>query len=222
MPSSCTAFEQTPIITVARLVAEWRTIFSPTCRPHWALAVEPVHTDPDAKPDDFPSELIVVVGKKNRGEITASPFALAALFEMTRFGHSIVRNSNFNKPRPQVYAKMAFRDAPEDLMSIRRILFDAGENEATKALWRENDYNPDNTYVEQDPHPRKKARTVALAHVERLVRERKVAGTLPTGFDIAAYLDNIADLFRWIDNAQRPENFHPSDPRRALAEQAGA
>lgn len=221
MQSQTTNFELSPLITVARLATDWRTIFDPANRPRWARVIELLDIDPESDVTASTDlRAIVVIGRKHRIQIDMTAFELAVLFEMTRFGHTIVSNSNFNKPRPQIYAKMRFAGASEDLMSIRRILWGAKANEATKPFWRPNDYSAENTYAEDDSHPDKDARSVALGNVERLARERQAAGITPMSFDVDAYLDNIKLLFAWIDNSRKPTNFHPADPRRAMAESA--
>lgn len=209
-------FESTPLITPHRLVTEWPSILASP--PAWALHVEARWTLPDAEKEiDCPDEVIVLVSKKHRKLIHLTIFEYAALCEMSRVtGISIVTNSNFGKPEPKIYVKMTFDGAPEDLMSIRRIIVGAGANEATKARWNQNDYRGENTYTVAHHHPQKDARTVSLGHVERLARQdgnimaavapareeamRKLPTvTLPHDFHVARYMANISMLFGAVD-----------------------
>lgn len=203
-PNQLLAFERTPLITPERLLSDWRKVFAPVVQPPWTRMVLPLFINPDDDEDhSFPDAVIFVVGGKHSRQITTSTAAFAVLCEIMRLGHKIVTNSN---GKNNVYAKVSFKGAPEDLMSIRRVIFGAKANEVTKPLWRENDYGPDNTYIEEHEHPEKDARAVTMGHVERLARERKAAGTLPKGFDIGAYLSNIITLFTIIDTLRDPLN----------------
>lgn len=198
MRSTTTPFSQTDFITPERLKAEsLENVFA--VRPRWADRFGVLgYDDPD---EHIPANAIywAVVGKMHEKVITLRPDEFALLFELSRFGGGVVTNSNHNKPVAQIYAKFAFAGAPEDLMSIRRILFGAAAGEITKALGTPTDYRAESTGAEDDHHPQKDARAKSLEHAKRLAHEAATKGTIPTGFYIAAYLDNIKRLFAEID-----------------------
>lgn len=213
------AFETTQLITVPRLISEWRSILGSS--PAWALHVEPMWTLPDAEEEQgCPDAVTVLVGKKHKRPMHLTIFEFALLCELSRVaGITIVTNSNFGKPFPRVYARMAIDGAPEDLTSIRRLIVGAKANEATKARWNQNDYRAESTYTVEHPHPQKDARKVALGHIERLARQdgklmaatslaredamrRLPWATLPDDFHIRAHMSNIHSLFGLVDALQ--------------------
>jgi hypothetical protein len=200
-------YENKPLITMAALKADWQEVLS-IDGPSWAYQFfSPAFDDGDLEEADsdsanpFTAPIGCVVGRKYKTCIQLTPICLAILLEITRLrnGHRVVTNSNFNKPVPQVYAKLAFKNAPHHLVSIRRIFSDAPPSMQTKALGVPNDYSPENTYAEPHPHPRRNARDTAMHHVERLACERAAAGQFPMGFTVDAYLANLRDLFAALD-----------------------
>lgn len=180
--------------------------------------MEPVHTSPDAVDENaVPDQLIIVVGRGRKRRIYMSPYAAAALFEMSRFGISVFLNSN-HRERPREYTKMSFGStAPGDFVNIRRILFGASEYEETKALWRPDDYDPENTYGQPYDRDMKDSRAVALRHVADFARRREEAGNFPVEFTRTEYEENLRLLFAWLDGWKRLSNYHPSDPRHDAA-----
>lgn len=197
-----TAFKFTPLISPERLAHEGASIFDGPL-PSWVAGNFIVNTDADEDPAISNLSGGLFIAGAHKLKLQANVFCLAVLFEMTRFGHRVVGNSN-GKRVPSVYAKMLFDGAPGDLVSVRRILFNATFFEITKPLWREGDYSPEDTRSEPHGHPNKDARGIAMEHVERYVRELEAAGKLPSAFDIPLYLGNIWRLFAEIDRLARP------------------
>ncbi|PSJ51690.1 hypothetical protein [Kumtagia ephedrae] len=194
------AFEATPLITPERLRALPQEIFNLAACPPWVGSVFLFSTNPDDEEDTSSMQAIIPVGGVNPVVVKMSTLAAAVLFELSRSGHSFAANSNHGTP-PKVYLKMSFRGAAHLNVNARRILFGAVAGEATKALWQEHDLDPENTYVEPDPHPRNDSRAVALEEVERLVARRQADGTWPEAHSAKAYLANLGLLFRLLDES---------------------
>ncbi len=190
-------FRNAPLVTLERIRTEPRTVFARETWPRWVKSLELVSTSPDSDgPDDpngHPSEAIILLGRTHARRVTVNLVALAVLFEMTRYGSiSVHTNSNHAKSRPSIYPKMSFPNAPGHLVSIRRILFDADKGRATKPIWLEHDYSPENTRTEPDKHPRGQSRTIAMQHVEEAARKE--------ASDPEAFLQNLRDLFVELDH----------------------
>ncbi|PSJ59237.1 hypothetical protein C7I85_16580 [Mesorhizobium soli] len=215
------------MITPQRLLSDWRQIFDRSVLPEWLHTVtfpELIATADEGEDTKItvPQWAYIRIGRKLPWHCHIRVIELGALLELTRVGITVRTNSNHTEPRPQVYAKLSIPGAPHDNTPITRLFAGAMAGEAVTALGRRNDVSAWNAAIKADRHAIKDAREQTMRHVERLLREGAAAGTLPLGFDVAAYLDNLADLFRWMDQGLEPSNFHPSDPRRALAEQAAA
>lgn len=193
-PNRNAHFAASPLITPERVKLEAKAIFSLEVRPTWVKGIELLSTDPVFDGSGEPTEAVVLVGRKHLLAVTVNLFALAALYEMTRFGGiRVVTNSNHAR-QPSIYAKMSFLAEPGHLVSIRRILFDAKGREMTKPLWLERDYSPESTCTEADGHPERPSRSVAMLHVEQEAHHRA-----PPSFDVPAYLANIQALFAEVD-----------------------
>jgi len=187
------AFENHPLITPEWLAAD----------PVAALAIAPswVRLHSITRSDELDAAPVVSIAMGGQFIMTISltlPQA-AVLFEATRLGHRVVTNSNHAKPTPTHYARMSFRDGQSDLMTISRILHGAGEHEVVKQGHIKSDLRGENLHTIPGGKPDKDARKTTMRHVARLAWEREAGGTLPKGFDIAAYLANIERLFAIVD-----------------------
>ncbi len=188
-------FDQTPLITPETSQKDWQSIFDSL--PKWVgtPGYEPFEPNNLADPEqEYP--VTIAVGKKHRKPITITLLQFAFLLEVNRLGHTVVTNINkkANNPNQKVYAKQRFRDAGKDYMPLARIFVDAGPNEAVKTLAIESDLRIENLFVIGAGKPSKHSLDVTLKHVERLALKRKTAGTLPEGFSVKAYIDNIKTL----------------------------
>ncbi|MFE0017030.1 hypothetical protein ACFWXH_19435 [Mesorhizobium sp. NPDC059054] len=181
-------FKATALVTPTRIRTEPEEVFALENCPHWVRSIELIVTDADG---GMPTEAVATVGRKHPKIITANLFALAVLFEMTRYGGiSVVTNSNHAK-RPSIYAKMSFPMASDHLVSIRRILFDAEAGQVTKPVWREHDYSPESTRTEPDAHPKRRSRATAMQHVEEAAQVECR--------DPELFLANLRALFTEVD-----------------------
>lgn len=161
-------------------------------RPRFVLAsafAEP----PERIQNDIPP-LVAVFGRTHQKAQTFTPLQYATLLEATRFGLTVATNSNFGKPRPLIYSKLCFRDAPQDNMPLSRFFANAGEHEAVKHFEFASDLRPQNLVKFGAGKPKKEAVDVTLKHVQRIAEERTVGGTFPNEFTKDEYLDNFLNL----------------------------
>ncbi|RWQ28877.1 MAG: hypothetical protein E5Y88_27245 [Mesorhizobium sp.] len=174
-------FRNTPLITPERIESDWKE----------ALDILP----PWARSRDFLCGRVILVPVWGLHPATPffPPYELALLAEVTRYGHTIVTNSNFSPSGPRVYLKVSFRDAPGHNITIRRILSGAAEDEAVKALNIESDYSAANSYFVPDARAKRDARKEAIEQAEKL------AGEFVDPVGVAAYVANIRALFAAID-----------------------
>lgn len=186
-------FIKSPLITPERVrqdPAEAFAVVAPWAA-NWAWSCE----DPEtlrAEGHDVP--LAVILGRKNKRAFGLSDYQFAFLNEFSRLGHSVVTNTNGKGPNPVIYAKASFRDAPQDNMPLSRIFIEAGPNEAVSTLDILSDLRPENLYKVGAGKPTKFAAAKVLFHCDRLALEREAGGTLPNGFSVQAYSDNLRAL----------------------------
>lgn len=194
-------FENAPLITPERIEADPEEAFRVV--PRWAATMAFAQPDlADLPAADRP--VVVLVGGKHRVGITLSSMQFGLLCEGTRFGHSVVTNRNSGK-QPTIYAKLSFRDAPHDNMPISRPFAGAGANEQVKAQELRSDLRTENLYLDGAGKPIKYARATTMLHVRRLAKERQSSGTLPVGFDVDAYLENVERLFDRVAGSELGE-----------------
>lgn len=172
-----------PLITPELLKSEWRECFRIV--PKWVHLIELLADD----------RVLLVVGRKHKHLMIMPPAECAALFELTRFGHSIVTNARAVKPGALVYAKLSIAGFPSDTMPVRRLFSGATEGRSVKPLEVASDYSAANGYFIGDPSAKKDARAVAMSHAERLAFE--VNGM---AFDPVPYRSNLEALFALIDS----------------------
>jgi hypothetical protein len=185
-------FESTPLLTPERIAADPKRAFE--VRPAWASLVHLEGLEDNDAPVAF-----VVIGHKHPVVLALSTPGFALFCEITRLGHNITTNSNFGKPIPIIYGKVTFDGAQKDDITLGRAIAGAEANEAVKALELTSDLRPENLYRIGAGKPKKAARDLVLRHCLRLAREREAAGSLPEGFDLKAYINNIERLFAAID-----------------------
>jgi hypothetical protein len=197
-------FETRPLITPELLAAD--PVAALETAPAWVR----LHSVTLPEGIDAAPAVSIAMGGKFIKTITLTLAETALLFEISRFGHRGVTNSNHAKPIPNIYARMSFRDAPEDMMTFSRILYGAAEHEVIKQGCIKSDLRGENLRTIPGGKPDKDARKTTMQHVERLARERQAGGTLPRDFDIPAYLVNIERLFAIVD--REAEGLDPIDP----------
>lgn len=186
-------FIESPLITPERIrrdpseafaiVAPWASTWAWSCDDPEALRAEGHHVP-----------LAVILGRKHKRAFGLSAHQFAFLNEFTRLGHSVVTNTNGKGPNPVIYAKASLRDAPQDNMPLSRIFIEAGAHEAVSAIDILSDLRPENLQKLGAGKPTKDAARKVLFHCERLAREREAGGTLPEGFLVQAYMDNLRAL----------------------------
>lgn len=189
-------FENSPLITLERISTEPRSVFAIEHCPKWVRSITLISSGPDSEgpldPRATPTEATIIIGRTHLLDVTVNLVALAILFEMTRYGGIWVHtNSNGAKPHPGVYARMAFPNERGKLLDVRPILFGANPGLATKAVWRPNDYSPENTRTEPDGHAQRDARALALGHVAQ--------AAYAEASNPAAFLQNLQELLGALD-----------------------
>ncbi|MER9594545.1 hypothetical protein [Mesorhizobium sp. M0244] len=187
------AFETHPFITPEWLAAD--PVAALETAPPWVR----LHSITRPEELDAAPVVSIAMGGKFIMTIGLTLSEAAVLFEISRYGHRGVTNSNHTKPVPTIYARMSFRDAASDMMTFSRILYGAEEHEVIKQGRIKSDLRGENLHTIPGGKPDKDARKTTMRHVERLAREREAGGTLPKGFDIPAYLANIERLFTIVD-----------------------
>lgn len=191
------AFIATPLITPERIRRDPAEAFAivPPWASNWAWSCE----DPESlRQEGHDVPLATVLGRKHKRAYGFSAPQFAFLLELTRLGHSVVTNTNGKGPNPAVYAKVSFRDAPHDNMPLSRIFIEAGPNEAVSTIDILSDLRPENLQKAGAGKPTKFAVSKVLFHCKRLAQEREAGGTLPEGFSVEAYVDNLRALLAAI------------------------
>lgn len=186
-------FEKTPLLTPERIAQEPVTTFAVYPRCIRTLAIT------RGEGGSAPPVITLVIGCQAVLPISLTFAETALIFELLRFGHSLVVNSNGSEPIPRLYVRFKPHDAPGDLMSLTRIFKGVGDNQVIKQGIIKSDLRNENLGVIPGGKPNKDARQTIIRHVERLVREREAGGVLPKDFDVAAYLANIQRLFAIVD-----------------------
>ncbi|MES0048874.1 MULTISPECIES: hypothetical protein [unclassified Mesorhizobium] len=186
------AFETHPLITPEWLAAD--PVAALETAPSW------VRLHSITRPEELEAPVVsIAMGGKFIMTIGLTLAEAAVLFEISRYGHRGVTNSNHTKPVPTIYARMSFRDAASDMMTFSRILYGAEEHEVIKQGRIKSDLRRENLHTIPGGKPDKDARKTTMRHVARLAREREAGGTLAKGLDIPAYLANIERLFAIVD-----------------------
>jgi len=184
------SFEHVPLLTPVALNTDWKAALA--VPPRWA---------PDRH---FEEDTVhAVVGDLHRRPIFMPPTEWALLWELTRFGHSVVTNSNAKSgsANARIYVKLSWVDAPDANIPVRRIFSGADEGVATRALEIERDYSAINVEYLPDSRAKWDAREVAINRSEKLALERA-----SMGFDVGAYTENIRSLFAEIDRGLKQES----------------
>ncbi|MDO6965782.1 hypothetical protein [Rhizobium alvei] len=181
--------------------------------PAWATTWTLVDTEEAAEDPRLSPTIAVVLGKKLRVSVTMTALQFALLLHCTALGHSVATNSNHAKAHPRIYAKFIFRDAAQDNTPIGRLFAAAIEHEAESMLDNCSDLRPVNLAKTYEGRPKKDAVELLKHHVRRLVRERELGGTLPEGFSVQAYLDNLEALLLAVE-VEREAHLSPATEQR--------
>lgn len=193
-----TPFLFAPLITPARLRADWREALA--IRPQWAASMFEVDADGEDL-DHTSAGLVAVVGRTRPQPLNLSPLTAAILFELTRHNErGIHTNTNGSKPLPKVYAKLIFStQAPQDATPLLRLIGNAKDGERAKPVNSPRDLSPENVQIEPHPHPRKDAREVNIKHAREAAEAsaREWAGRV--SIDVDAYVANLRALFAALD-----------------------
>jgi len=186
-------FAQSPLITPARVRTELGRVFA--AAPRWAL-VEVVDHDPNRV---FEENVCAVAAgtKAKRIVYRVNPLIVAALFEITRFGNSVVTNANRpqDDPKGKPYLRATFAGAAEDHVTVGRLVINAGPHEEAVMAEAVTERATTELRVEylgktSSGSAVKSARPTAVEHAEAAARKHA-----PPDFNITAYVGNIWALF---------------------------
>ena len=172
-------------------------LFSP--RKKWLLQFEEIRNrDRDKQAIDDELLLVAVAGKKYKKTATLRPSQLALLYEATRFGHTVVVNSNNNKDNPKFYWRIRFDEKASDLLSVNRLWKNLSGTEAAHTGLISSDQRPESLSVEYGARDNKDSRSILMKYAK--------SSAIKAGLSIAdqkLYLDNILALFEMIDSEAR-------------------
>lgn len=185
-------FSESSLLTPEKLLSEPVGKVLAT-RPDWALLV----TVPDEQlPDESPCkhDSVIAVGKNHGTSKTMWAIQIAILYELTRFKHSVVPNTNKGTNTGTYYLKLTFSGATKDNFPAWRLWRNAGLYEAVTAGPIKSDHRPEELGLKGAGKAQKNARKIALAHAETAARE-----CAPSLFYVKAYLENLKRLFETFD-----------------------
>lgn len=130
--------------------------------------------------------LAFALGEKR--EYAICPVAGAFLFEVTRYGGSVVVNSrvaNSDEDAPR-YLKLTTPGADKDYVTVARLVMDAQPVEAIIPGEKPRDLRAGSLTRRHGMSASKSARVIAMVHAERRARKH--------GVDPEPYLGNLRDL----------------------------
>jgi hypothetical protein len=202
-------FRNSPLITIERMKQDMNECFA--LKPDWAQVVYVIEGGLD-KPDPELCPMIILFKDEPTLEAayTVDAYMVALLFEGTRFGNSVVCNSNrgLGNGNARYYPKFTNSKNNNNNITINRISKNAiaGQAVATNKA-RPLDIRAEGLAVKENASSLKAGRKIFMDAVEWAAKNNA-----PEDFDVKAYLKNIEDLFAAHDGLE----VMPEVPQEAL------
>jgi hypothetical protein len=176
-------------ITPDRLKHAHANVFSPA--PPWVIVCE--SADESLPLDE--AKMVVRLGGSYPESYSLPAISLAILFELTRFGNTVLVDAN-NPDTAKALYYLTFKPSAsaKDTISVNRIIAGAGPHQAVRTPKQlPTDLTPDNLAIKNAGKPTKDARLVAMRYAEERARDH-------AGAAVEAYLNNLRALFACHDD----------------------
>jgi hypothetical protein len=149
------------------------------------------------------AKMVVQLGGSYPGGYPLPVVSLAVLFELTRYGDTILVDANKKPSSKGAIYYLTFKPAAsaKDTISVSRIIGGLGPHQVARTPKdTPNDLTPENWAVEGGGKPTKDARAIAIRYAEERARHHHAGGTAP---EVEAYLTNLHALFTYHDEVLR-------------------
>jgi hypothetical protein len=186
------SFTTSPLITPDRLrQGDLDEVFRPA--PPWAVAC--VCVDKTLPLDE--AKMVVQLGGSYPGGYPIPVVSLAVLFELTRYGNTILVDANRKPSSKGAIYYLTFKPSAsaKDTISVSRIIGGLGAHQVARTPKDiPNDLTPANWAVEGAGKPSKDARAIAMRYAEERANHHAC-----TAHEVEAYLANLRALFAYHD-----------------------